>query len=213
MHNGSAQAAMIRSPMIRVRRRHLLVVLFGLALAIFLVVKLLPSRGAPPIDIRSEGGDQRLATSVLASGLERLFPKGNGHWRVIHPADSETGSRCIVHSGAYTNSTGRAVTATYLFAGWLEVRLADYVYSDAVAAQRASSTQAARQVEACYGQLMSEELRRAGYVAVGTPRLFPSTSLPDRPAHTATHLPYPITSAVVIARRAKINAPAGLSRH
>jgi hypothetical protein len=69
------------------------------------------------------------------------------------------------------------VTATYLFAGWLEVRLADYVYSDAVAAQRASSAQAARQIEVCYGQLMAEELRREGYVALGTPRVFPSTRL------------------------------------
>jgi hypothetical protein len=163
--------------MIRVRRRHLLVVLFGLALAIFLVVKLVPSRGAPPIDIRSEGEDQRLARSVLASGLERLFPKGNGHWRVIYPAGSEIGSRCMVHSAGYTSSTGRAVTATYLFAGWLEVRLSDYVYGDAVAAQRASSVQAARHVHVCYGQLMSEELRREGYLAVGTPRVFPSTIL------------------------------------
>jgi hypothetical protein len=163
--------------MTRVRRRHLLVVLFGLVLAIFLLVKLVPPRGAPPIDIRSEGGDQRLARSVLASGLERLFPKGNGQWRIIYPADSKTGSRCIVHSAGYTSSTGRAVTATYLFAGWLEVRLADYLYRDAVAAQRASSAQAARQVEVCHGQLLAEELRRAGYVAVGTPRVFPRTSL------------------------------------
>jgi hypothetical protein len=163
--------------MIRMWRRHLRVVLFGLALVIFLVLKLLPSRGGPPIDIRSEGKDQRLARSVLANGLERLFPKGNGHWRAIHPADSKTGSRCIVHSARYTSSTGRAVTATYLFAGWLEVRLADYVYSDAVAAQRASSAQGARQVEVCHGQLIAEELRHERYVAVGDPRVFPSTSV------------------------------------
>jgi hypothetical protein len=83
-----------------------------------------------------------------------------------------TRSRLLRHGEAKV----RRATATYLFAGWLEVRLADYVYSDAVAAQRASSAQAARQVEVCYGQLMAEELRRAGY-AVGTPRVFPSTSL------------------------------------
>jgi hypothetical protein len=160
-----------------VRRRHLLVVPFGLALAIFLVLKLVPSRGAPPIDIRSEGGDQRLARTVLASGLERLFPKGNGHWSAIYPPDSKTGSRCIVHSAGYTSSTGRAVTATYLFAGWLEVRLADYVYSDPAAAQRASSAQGAHQVDVCYGHLVAEQLRHEGYGAVGTPRVFPRTSL------------------------------------
>jgi hypothetical protein len=163
--------------MIRARRRHLFVGLVGLALVIFLVIKLLPSPGAAPIDIRSEGRDRRLARSVLASGLERLFPKGNGHWRAIYPADIATASRCIVHSARYTNSTGRAVTATYQFAGWLEVRLADYVYSDAVAAQEVSAAQAAHQVEVCYGGLVAEELRRAGYVAVGTPRVFPSASL------------------------------------
>jgi hypothetical protein len=162
---------------IRARRRHLLVVLFGLALAIFLVVKLLPARGAPPISIRSEGRDRRLARSVLASALERLVPKGNGQWRAIYPADRATGSRCIAHSARYTSPTGRAVTATYRFAGWLEVRLADYVYSDAVAAQAVSSTRASRHVEVCYGQLVAEELRHMGYVAVGTPRVFPSTSL------------------------------------
>jgi hypothetical protein len=162
--------------MIRVRRRHALPVLFGLALAIFLVIKLVPSPGGPPIDIRSEGGDQHLARSVLASALQRLFPKGNGHWRAIYPADSETVSRCTALSAGYTSATGRAVSATYLFAGWLEVRLADYVYRDAVAA-RASSAQAARPVEACYGQLMAEELRRHGYVTVGTPRVSPRTSM------------------------------------
>lgn len=167
---------MIRSLMTRVRRRHLLTVLFGLALAIFLVVKLVPSRGAPPVDIRSEGEDQRLARSVLATALGRLFPKGNGHWRAIYPADSETSSRCIIHSARYTSATGRALTATYVFAGWLEVRLADYVYRDAATAQRVSAAQPARQEEVCYGQLLAEGLRRAGYVAVGTPRLFPSTS-------------------------------------
>jgi hypothetical protein len=167
---------MIQPLMTRVRRRHLLTVLFGLAVAIFLVVKLVPSRGAPPIDIRSEGEDQRLARSVLASALGRLFPKGNGHWRAIYPADSETSSRCIIHRARYTSATGRALTATYVFAGWLEVRLADYVYRDAATAQRMSAVQPARHEEACYGQLLAEGLRRAGYVDVGTPRLFPRTS-------------------------------------
>lgn len=175
--NGPAQAAMIRTAMTRVRRRHLLVALPILALAVFLVITLLPSSGATAIDIHAEGRDRRLARSVLASGLERLFPKGNGHWRAIYPADSATGSRCIAHRARYTSSTGRAVTATYLFAGWLEVRLTDYVYSDAAAAQRVSSAQAARQVEVCYGQLVAEELRHAGYVAVGFPRVFPGTRL------------------------------------
>ncbi len=150
--------------------------LFGLALAIFLVVKLVPSRGAPPIDIHSEGEDQRVARNVLASALERLFTKGNGDWRAVYPAHSETDSRCTVHNAAYTSSTGRAATATYRFAGWLEMRLADRIYRDAVAAQRAASAQAVRQVEVCYGQLVAEELRRLGYLAVGTPQVFPSTS-------------------------------------
>jgi hypothetical protein len=64
-----------------------------------------------------------------------------------------------------------------VFAGWLEVRLADYVFSDAAAAQRASSALAARRVEVCDGRLIAEELRREGYVAVGTPRAFPLVSL------------------------------------
>lgn len=69
------------------------------------------------------------------------------------------------------------MTATYLFAGWLEMRLADYVYSDAVAAQRTSSAPAARPAEVCYGQLVAEELRHMGYVVVGSPRVFPRRSL------------------------------------
>jgi hypothetical protein len=163
--------------MIRARRRHLLMAVLALAV-VFLVVKLLSSSGATPVDIRSEGRDWRLARSVLVSALGRLFPKGNGHWRATYPADTGTGSRCIADSPGYARSTGRAVTATYLFAGWLEVQLADYVYSDTIAARRAASAQArARQAEVCQGQLETQELRRAGYTAVGPPRMLPSTIL------------------------------------
>jgi len=141
------------------------------ALAVFVAVKLLPAGGGPPIEIHSEGGDQHLARSVLTSALWRLFPKGNGSWKLTYRADSELGLRCIAQSPAYAISTGRGITATYLFARWLEVRLADYVYSDPATARRASSEQGARESDGCYGRLVDEELHREGYAAVGSPRV------------------------------------------
>jgi hypothetical protein len=162
--------------MFRLTRRRLLAGVFGLALAAFLAVKLAPARSGPPIEIRAEGSDQGLARKLLADGLEKLFPKGNGRWRVVHAPAGEPGSRCIALSKAYRSSTGRAVSASYLFAGWLEVRLSDFVYADAAVAQRAFSAPVAGQAEACRGQVVAEGLRREGYVA-GDPRVFRPTDV------------------------------------
>src|SRR5438445_11114607 len=118
--------------MVGLTRPRLLAGLLGLlALAAFLAIKILPARSKPPIEIRAEGGDQRLARTVLATGLEKLFPKGNGRWQVRTPPIGGPGSRCIPRSAAYRSSTGRAVTAAYQFAGWLEGRLETVVYVDA----------------------------------------------------------------------------------
>jgi hypothetical protein len=147
----------------------------------FLVVKLVPAHdhhGDPPIVIRSEGGDQRLTRSVLASALERLSPKGNGTWKLRNSPDGEQSSRCALLSPGYRSSSGRSTTATYLFAGWLEVRLADYVYTDAANAAAAQRTSAAvsRALGFCQGRDVADGLRSVGYVA-GTPRVFPSASV------------------------------------
>jgi hypothetical protein len=69
------------------------------------------------------------------------------------------------------------VTATYEFAGWLEVRLESFVYVDAAEAQRASSAPP-RQADVCVAQVVADELRRAGYL-VGEPRVFPGVHIGD----------------------------------
>jgi hypothetical protein len=147
-------------------------VLLGLALAGFLTIKLLPARSRPPIEIRSEGRDQLLARSVLAAGLERLFPKGRGGWQLLPRSFPDPGARCVPRSAAYRSSTGRAVTAAYQFAGWLEVRLESFVYVDGAAARRASSAPTPPREDECLGRVVAEGLRRQGYL-VGEPRVFP----------------------------------------
>jgi hypothetical protein len=163
---------------IRVTRRRVLAALLLLLLLALLLVKLVPAhRHRPPIVIRSEGSDQRLTRSVLTSALTKLFPKGNGTWKLHDSADGDQSSRCVALSAGYRSSQGRAVTAAYLFAGWLEIRLADYTYPDADAAAVQGASQAgSRAAAVCEGQVVAEELRRVGYV-VGTPDVFPSTSV------------------------------------
>jgi hypothetical protein len=160
-------------------RRTLRLLLAGLAavaLAAFLAVKLLPPRGGPPIEVRSEGRDQRLARGALVTALKRLFPKGDSHWQIVKaPPGGYPDSGCLRPSTAYRSSTGRAVSADYVFARWLAVRLATYTYANSPAAQRALSPSGASQVAACLGHAVAEELRREGYV-VGKPRVFPSVS-------------------------------------
>lgn len=164
--------------MIRITRRRVLAALLLLLLVAFLLVKLAPAHGDhPPIVIRSEGSDQQLTRSVLTIALKRLFPKGNGTWKLHSPPNGDPGSRCVALSAGYRSSQGRAVTAAYLFAGWLEVRLADYAYPDATDAAAQGGSQAGSRAEAaCEGQVVAEGLRRVGYV-VGRPHVSPSTSV------------------------------------
>jgi len=165
--------------MIRLTRRHLLAALLLLLLVAFLLIKLGPAhRDHPPIVIRSEGNNQRLTRSVLGSALKELFPKGNGTWKLDGAPNGDSSSRCVTLSTGYRRSQGRAVTAAYLFAGWLEVRLADYVYPEPTdaAAVLGGSPAGSRPAAVCEGQAVAEGLRRVGYV-VGTPRVFPSTSV------------------------------------
>ena len=159
----------------------MLLPLLGVLVLAFLAVKLEPSKPSPikppPIKIHSEGQDQQLTRSVLATALERLFPKGNGQWKVSSPPrGGDPGARCVQQSSAYRSSTGRAITAGYLFARWLEVRLESFVYSDAAAAHRAASAPPASQAAVCTAHALAEELRSEGYV-VGQPHLFPSTTV------------------------------------
>jgi hypothetical protein len=163
--------------MSRRTRRLLLAGLAAVTLAAFLSVKLLPARGGPPIEVRSEGRDQRVAKGALVTALKRLFPKGNGHWQLVKaPPGGYPDSRCLQLSTAYGSSTGRAVSADYLFARWLSVRLAAYAYADSAAAQRAFSPPGASTADACVAHVVAEELRREGYV-VGKPRVFPSMNV------------------------------------
>lgn len=165
--------------MLRLTRRRLLAGLLALVLVAFLAIKVLPTRSSsPPIEIRSEGSDHSLARSVLATGLKKLFPKGNGRWKVRGAPVGEPGSQCFARSTAYRSSTGRAVTAAYEFARWLEVRLESFVYIDAAAAQRASSDPAPRQAYGCAGQAVAAELRSHGYT-VEEPRVFPGVRIGD----------------------------------
>lgn len=160
------------------RRLRVLAALLLPILVAFLAVKLVPSHhhGDPPIVIRSEGSDQPLTRSVLASALTKLFPKGNGTWKLHGSASEDASAHCVRMTLGYRNSAGRAVTAPYLFAGWLGVRLADYVYSNAADAAAAESPSAQPGVGAaalCEGRMAATELGRAGYV-VGRPHVFPA---------------------------------------
>ena len=167
--------------MTRKGRLRVLAALVVPILLAFLAVKLAPGHqhGGPPIVIRAEGSDQRLTRSVLTHALEKLFPKGNGTWKLRGSANEDASAPCVKMTPGYRNSTGRAVTAGYLFAGWLGVRLADYVYSNGAAAAAAEGSSAPPGVRAaalCEGRMVANELRRAGYV-VGRPRVFPATDV------------------------------------
>jgi hypothetical protein len=145
-----------------------------------LVAKLVPAhhhRRNPPIVIRSEGSDQRLTRGVLASALETLFPKGNDTWRILNTPGNSS-SRCAGLSAGSRRATGHSATAPYVFAGWLQVRLSDYVYANvaaAAASQDASPSASSRAAAACEAQVIAEGLQGLGYV-VGKPHVFPSTS-------------------------------------
>ena len=163
--------------MLRLTRRRLLAGLFALALVAFLAIEVLPThRSSPPIEIRAEGSDNRLARSMLATGLKKLFPRGNGRWQVRPAPAGEPGSRCFARLTAYRISTGRAVTAAYVFAGWLEVRLESFVYVDDAAALRAESDPSPRQAYRCEGHVVTEELQSHGYT-VDEPRVSPGVRI------------------------------------
>ena len=148
-----------------------------------LVAKLVPAHhhGDPPIAIRSEGSDQRLTRGVLASALEELFPKGNDTWRILNAAGNP-GSRCAGLSAGARRSTGHSATVPYVFAGWLQVRLSDYVYANAAAAaaaQDASPLASSRAAAACDAHVIAEGLQGLGY-EVGKPEVSPKHGCPDR---------------------------------
>ncbi len=156
------------------RRRFVVSALAALFVAAFLVVKLAPGHGAPPVVISFRGREGRLARSVLAAALPKLFSKGNGRWRVLTTAHADPGARCVQSSAAYRSSTGHAASTTYLFARWLEIRLTSLVYASASSAQR--SFLAFRPPDTCRGQVFAEELASDGYV-VGKPRVSPPSLL------------------------------------
>jgi hypothetical protein len=159
------------------RRRFLVGGLTVLALAAFLAVKLEPSHGGPPVDISSGGSEGHRARSVLANALTKLFPKANGSWRILTPtAGADPGAQCVESAAPFRRSTGYAATAPYLFAGWLEVRLASFLYVNASTAQRAFAAPDGRGTEICIGRVVVKELERLGY-AVGKPRWFPSAAV------------------------------------
>ena len=156
--------------MFRLTRGRVLAAVLVLAVIVFLSVKLVhTSRRPPPIEIHVEGTYTATSRAVLTHALEKLFPKGNGAWKVVPEPAGDAGPRCRALAAAYRSSPGRAVSASYEFAGWLEVRLADYVYADAAAARHPVSVSLARRAEVCQAQEVVEALRREGY-AVGKPR-------------------------------------------
>jgi hypothetical protein len=168
--------------MVRLTRRRLLAGLLTLAFAAFLAIKVRPTQSSsPPIEIRSEGSESRLARSMLTTELRKLFLRGNGRWQVVAPFE-EPRPRCLVRRTAYRSASGRSVTAAYRFARWLEVRLESFVFVDPAAAKRTFSDPTGREAYTCEGQVMAEGLRSRGY-SVGRPRVFPAVRLgEDRPS-------------------------------
>lgn len=153
------------------KRRLLVGGLFTAALVAFVLVKLAPSRAGPRIEVSSGGGEGQLARNVLTTALAKLFAKGNGSWQIEkQPADRSRLDRCGAHSQAVSLATGHAASADYVFAKWLGVRLASYVYARGADAESILTRRDAQQVESCRGQVVSEELRRDGYV-VGKPQV------------------------------------------
>jgi hypothetical protein len=151
--------------------------LAALLLAGFLAIKLAPSHGGPRVDISFGGSDGNRARSVLANALSKLFPKGNGRWQILTPArGADPGAHCIESGAPFRSATGHAATATYMFAGWLEVRLASFVYGNATTAERAFAASDGRRVETCRGRVVAEELEGLGY-AVGEARRFPASTV------------------------------------
>jgi hypothetical protein len=150
--------------------------LAALLFVAFLAVKLGPNHG-PPVDISSGGSEGRRARGVLVSALSKLFSKGNGRWRVRSPAaGTNPGAHCVEGGTPFRSSTGHAATATYLFSGWLEVRLVSYVYANVATAQHAFAASDAPRTEICRAQVVVKELERRAY-AVGKPNLVPVTTV------------------------------------
>ena len=114
-----------------------------LALIAFFAVKLIPrhhGRAADVrVDIHSEGRDQQLTRRPLTIELRKLFNGSNGSWRDSFPSGVESHLACVDQSEPVSTSIGHAVTGTYYFANWLELRLSAYVYADNAAAHAALS--------------------------------------------------------------------------
>jgi hypothetical protein len=178
---------MAKLPRISVRRL-LAALIVVAALLAFLAVKLKPTHH-PRVEIESDGSDQKLARRVLVAELEKLFRTSSDRWKVI----GSPGLRsipCIARTRPYSTSSGRAITATYVFAGWLELRLASNVYPTVAVAQRALPAFGARDVEECRARVFERHLRRAGYAAA-EPRAFSRASAKIGDGARTSHIEIP----------------------
>jgi hypothetical protein len=156
-------------------RPRVIVGLLAIALlAAFLIVKLAPSSHAPRVDVQAEGRDRAFTRRTLATELEKLFRGSNGPWRVGGRSKPLSQSPCARRP--YPTSIGRANTATYEFARWLELRLFDYIYPSVVEAQRAFGEVDVGRTETCRAKTFAFELRHSGYT-VSKARGFSSNSV------------------------------------
>jgi hypothetical protein len=170
----------------RAKRHRIIVAVLGLAVlaAAFVLVKIVPARQDPAVDIQAEGRERALARSTLESELTKLFRTSNGRWRLAGRPRSQCSSKLSA------TSIARANTTTYEFAGWLGLRLFDYVYPSSAAAQRAFDAVEIRHEEACRARVFAAELLDRRY-GVGKARRFSSSAARIADAARSVHFEIP----------------------
>jgi hypothetical protein len=177
-----------RRVMRRIRPRRLLIALFAIVVVAFLAVKLVPGPKKPPVEIASRGADRALARHPLEAELKHLFQTSNGHWQVIGPATLADVSRC--HPTGAPRPTGSAITASYVFARWLELRMQSVIYATDSLAQRALATYGPRNL-ACLARVAVDAFRRRGANA-GAPYALSVTRLNVEDGGEASHFAIPL---------------------
>lgn len=130
--------------------------------------KLVPGPKKPPMEIASTGADQAVARHPLEVELKHLFQGSNGSWQVLRAATFADASQCRVP--AAPRPSGGAITATYLFARWLEFDMQSLAYTTPALAQRTLAFFDRHEL-ACIARVAVADFRRRGAQA-GPPEAF-----------------------------------------
>jgi hypothetical protein len=110
--------------------------------------------------------DKVLARTALADQLAATRRSLGGSWRTVGTANQGL-VRCGTTAASRLDQTARAVSASLVYDNRLEIRFADYVYSDKAAANRALQSLGSEQEEACTAKVFVAETRKPGDYRVG----------------------------------------------